>query len=105
MGTALIQLKDVVREMQRTGDMNRPVPFDLEWVRANRGKNTGGQIVSAKGVTLLRLEKAIPRQQRHAATVRDRNARGNGTRDIWYDGREDCVHIFLITKFNGKTVI
>lgn len=100
-----ISVSQMVQEMERTGDMGRPVPFSLTWVRCNRAKKTGGEVVTAKGVTLLRHERALPRQQRHAATRRERDQYKNAARDIWYDGREDCVHIFLIQEFNGKRVI
>lgn len=91
--------------MERTGAMGRPVPFDLTVVRCNRSKKTGGEVVTLKGVTLLRNERALPRQQRHAATTRERSQYKNAARDVWYEGREDCIHLFLILEFNGKRVI
>jgi len=90
--------------MERTGDMKRPIPFSLKWVTANRSKQTGGEVKEAKGVTLLRNERALPQAQRAASTRKERNRNFNATRDIWYDGREDCIHIYLIVEFNGKLV-
>jgi hypothetical protein len=99
-----ISLRQALMEMEKTGDMKRPIPFSIKWVTANRSKQTGGVVKEAKGVTLLRNERALPQAKRAASTRKERNRNFNATRDIFYDGREDCVHIFLIVEFNGKAV-
>lgn len=105
MGNAIITLGDAVRQIEMTGDMGIPIPFSAKWVRADRRKDTGGQIVEAKGIVLLRNNKGLSKTMRSAAGTRDRNSNTNATRDVWYDGREDCIHIFLMVEFNGKTVL
>jgi hypothetical protein len=104
MVQSTIPLRQALNEMEKTGDMKRPVPFSIKWVTANRSKQTGGQVKEAKGVTLLRNERALPQAKRAASTRKERNRNFNATRDIFYDGREDCVHIYLIVEFNGKAV-
>ena len=104
MVQSTISLGQALKEMEKTGDMKKPIPFSLTWITANRSKQTGGQIKIAKGITLLRNERTLPQAKRAASTRKERNRNFNATRDIFYDGREDCVHIFLIVEFNGKPV-
>ncbi len=106
MDSLPITIKEALQIMEKTGDLKRPVPFSLEWVTADRVRNTGGIIKKAEGVTLLKNERAVPQRIRQAKTKQhNANRILNATRDIFYNGRPDRVHIFLILKINGKPVV
>lgn len=76
--------------------------FDLEFVTADERRKTGGKIKTIKGGWLARNNE---RPAGDGQGTKARNHHKNMTRTIHrHDGHPVDVHIYLITKVNGREV-
>lgn len=97
-----------MREMRNKDANGNPLPFSLEFVTCDVNRNTGGDIKRYAKAYLSGAE--VDRIDQAEKIVKKRSGRQshfkNATRNIkTTDGELHKVHIFLMTKFNGKTVI
>ncbi|MEM8564941.1 MAG: hypothetical protein AAGF85_00675 [Bacteroidota bacterium] len=73
--------------------------FDVEFVTADKRRNTGGEVKVLKGC------QPLPKKPGDPLATKRRNNYINATRTITpAEGHPVSVHIFLITKINGREV-
>jgi hypothetical protein len=108
-----IPFKEVIWEMDKTDGNGRPLPFSLTFITADRIRNTGGDIIF-----IPEAQKCVGKKNGQVlfptpvnvnspnSITKDPHHRENETRNIYLpNGQVRKVHVRLITKFNGKTVI
>jgi hypothetical protein len=88
-----ILLKDALALMGKRDEYGFPVPFTIRYVKLDRKRKTGGQLVEAKAT--LPSRRINSKMYRNA--IRHISIAGKG--------RVTPVHIYLITKINNKWVI
>lgn len=128
----VIPYAQMISEMDRLDENQRPVPFSLVFATADRRRRTGGQVhlVGAPTPFLKDLARKIPestvtesqarkftairggkevvdKRPRPASTPKDPRHRKNNTRNIQVisSGEIRKVHTRLILYFNEKKVI
>jgi hypothetical protein len=105
----MIFLKAVLEEMEETDKAGQLKPFSIEFVKADRNKKTGGDIVSIeKAVILKRMNYSSTTSTavQQSGKNKKSNHWENSTRNILLpNGQKRKLHIRLITKFNGQPVI
>ncbi|MGV3588601.1 MAG: hypothetical protein ACO1OF_16465 [Adhaeribacter sp.] len=109
----MILLKDALAQMEKKDERNWPVPFTIEFVTADRERNTGGEVIRLEKVVLARDVKGLKKKTSAIldSTEPDRAANPNhwlnGTRNLYHTQSQQIrkCHIRLITKFNGQPVI
>ena len=108
----MIRRKDAMRIMRTTDERNRPVPFDIIYISANKLKKQGGRIVTLQNVVLTEMEKNLPRNIRTNDTPLNKNRKNprhdlHGTKNLLVKetGEIKKFHVILMTIFNGLEVI
>ncbi len=84
-------------------DMGSGQPFAIEYCSYDKKRGTGGELINLSNCT-------HPKRQQSPTTGDNRgkvkNHYANATRNIYpQEGHPIPVHIYLITKFNHKTVV
>lgn len=101
-------LKDALKLMDRLDHKGKPIPFDLEFVTADRRRDTGGKWMKAEGAILSKHNKDLPLHIRRSdgfAGSKKPASHENQQRNIQTpDGTITSVHIRLIKVFNGHPV-
>lgn len=109
MNSNVILLRDALRMMDRLDHKNRPIPFSLSFVTADRRRNTGGEIMSISGAILSKHNTILPKYVRTVdgfGGSKSPRHYENATRNVQSpDGSITKVHIRLITTFNGQKII
>lgn len=104
---AVVTLKEAL-ELMRTGD-----PFDLVWITADRQRQRGGEILTAKGAKIptnrrRTTKNGLRKTEKNALPTNSRspNHYAHGTRNIRLaTGKIRKVHIQLIDSINGMKVV
>ncbi len=104
-----------LRNMELVDHKGNPVPFDVQFVTADRARKTGGAIEELKGVVLSNAKRKKKPQRITAAMPDDLGDRPNGKRPNHYVNRTRNfmlpnnqvrkAHISLITHMNGEVVL
>ena len=90
----MITVREALEVMKRRDPVTGfPVPFKISWVKLDRQRGTGGQIVEG---TAVMEHKGINRKMYRNALRHIR---------VSPEGRLVPVHIFLIRRMNGKQVV
>ncbi len=94
--------------MELKDGTGKPVPFDIEFVKADRKKKTGGEIVALEKVVLSK------NQDKESPEAKSASEPGHKSPNHWQNSTRNLkilssnhirkVHIRLITKFNGQKV-
>ena len=85
----MIDVKEMVKTMRLSGANNKPKPFSLTLVTADRKRNTGGRVLDIPRAILLTKK----RQSERMLTIQP-----VGTKDML------SVHLDLILYFNKQEV-
>ena len=103
----MISRRQALFEMRRKDEKGKLVPFSVWLVLCNRIKNTGGQLVTYKDLTLPKSEAfAISKTDRTNPRTKSPDHMRNGTINFLFpSGEFRKVHVGLITRFNGMKVI
>jgi len=105
----MLRLKDALKLMDRLDHKGKPIPFELTFVTADRKRNTGGNLKTAKAAILSKHNNKLPLHQRRVdgfGGSRKPASHENATRNIQTpDGTITKVHIRLIKSFNGQVII
>lgn len=99
-----------MKQLDRQG---KPIPFSVRVVEYNRQTKQGGRIVNYEGVTLTSADRkrrddppAVAEADGGNSTKKSPNHYRNKTRNlVLRNGEVRKIHIRLITRFNGHTVI
>ncbi len=109
MNHDVIRLKDALKMMDRLDHRQRPIPFDLSFITADRRRDEGGEWKQIDGAILSKHNKLLPQHVRRVdgfGGSRKPASHENATRNIQApDGSITKVHIRLIKTFNGHPVI
>jgi len=109
MNLDVIPLKDALKLMDRLDHKSRPIPFSITFVTADRRRNTGGELKEISGGILSKHNKNLPMHMRRVdgfGGSRKPASYENSTRNVQApDGSITKVHIRLLKKFNGHTII
>lgn len=94
----IIQFQHALEAMKQKDRWGNQVPFDLEVVTADQSKKTGGEIKELKSFVWV-----WPRSKGRAVET---DHFLHGTVDVMPAGGGQItrIHLWLIRKFNGKTV-
>jgi hypothetical protein len=108
--TNTIRLADALRLMDQVNPRTmEPARFDVGFYTANRAKNTGGQYLEIQGACLTKHVKGLPMHMRRVdgfSGSKSSRHYENATRNLSApDGTITKIHIRLLKKFNGMTVI
>lgn len=105
----MLRLKDALKLMDRLDHRGQPIPFSVEFITANRTKDSGGEVYSLTGCILSKHNKQLPLHMRRVdgfGGSKKPASYENATRNIQSpDGAIRKVHIRLIKKFNDQTII
>jgi hypothetical protein len=105
MEAKFITTKEMLAIMNKCDHNQNPIPFDLTYVTADRDRNTGGKIKTAKSAYMPAKEKTRVDKSNRSTPAAQNHFR-HATRNIKTpDGNLHKIHIFLVTKFNGISVI
>jgi hypothetical protein len=109
MNYDVILIKDALRLMERLDHKDRPIPFAITFVTADRQRKKGGKIMELNGAILSKHNTLLPKYIRtvdgHGNSKTPRHYE-NSTRNVQSpDGTITKVHIRLITQFNSKKII
>ena len=114
MNKGYIRLSDVLDLMDQIGDDGKPIPFQMKFVKADRTRGTGGDIIEIhsgrkviskdkKGNPVFDLRPKV--QASATSTKKDPRHWVNATRNILLENGEiRKVHIRLIIQFNQQKV-
>lgn len=99
-------LADVLKEMKKLDENKTPIPFDLEFRTFNKQNKSGGRLINVENSTLMQPPKqpGVIRLSQNL-DFKNPNHWENRTRNIKTNDGIKKVHIFFITKFNGRSVI
>jgi hypothetical protein len=102
-----VRLSDALRQMEESEER-----FSIRFVKADRRRKTGGQIVEWHNCQLSKRRVLGPRRPLEAAAVTDAPGRTpdhyrNATRNIVQGNSSQPrkVHIWLLLEFNGQRVV
>lgn len=105
----MIRLNDALKLMDHLDHRGNPIPFDLLVLTADRKRDSGGDWKELKGCILAKHNKKLPLHTRRVdgfGGSRKPNHYQNATRNIQSpDGSITKVHIRLIKKYNGQTIL
>lgn len=105
----VITLKDVLKLMNRTDSKGVPIPFKIEFVTADRHRDTGGKWLKIDGAILSKLNKLLPIHMRRSdgfAGSKKPASYENAQRNIQApDGSIVSVHIYLMKRFNDYDIV
>jgi len=114
MRTGYIRLSEVLDLMDQIGDDGKPRPFQMKFIKADRTRGTGGEILELlQGRKVVSKDKQgnpvfdlRPKVQPSASTLKkDPRHWVNATRNIILENGEiRKVHIRLIIEFNHQKV-
>ena len=100
----MIEKKDALKVFNKLDRNRMPIPFSIDFVKANRQKQTGGQLVHIKRAVRLKHVKGVPKNALKVGTNKlpaYRKMRVINLFDL--DNEEICkVHLTLITKVNNQ---
>ena len=107
-----ISLTQVLTEIDRLDKNNKPIPFSIKFVTADRKKQTGGEIITIdeaiKVVGKKKGEVIIDKRKKKDIDIKTKNPNHwkNSTRNIMVvsSGEIRKIHIRLIIEFNGQNV-
>ena len=103
-----VLLKDALKMMDRLDHKGNPIPFTLEFVTADRKRDSGGRWITAAGAILSKHNRNLPQHVRRVdgfGGSKKPASHENQQRNIQTpDGMITTVHIRLIMSFNGHPV-
>ena len=109
---ATIPLRQVLREMEKTDERGRPVPFHIEVCTCDEARDSGGELISYSAAVLARSVRrfraaSTTSTKGTSAPMRPSNEWRNQTRNLSAvdssEIRKACI--WLITMFNHQTVV
>jgi len=105
----MIRLNDALKLMDRLDHNGQPIPFSILALSADRKRHTGGKWIELNGCILAKHNSNLPLHARRVdggGGSRKPSHYENATRNIQSpDGSITKVHIRLIKKFNGQTIL
>lgn len=101
----MIEKKDALKVFNKLDRHRKPIPFSIRFVKANRLKKTGGQIVHIKRAVRLKYVKGVPKNALKVGTKRLSHHRKISVINLFDLDNEKIykVHLSLITKVNDQT--
>jgi len=113
MNKGYIRLSEVLDLMDQVGEDRKPVAFQIKFVKADRTRGTGGEILEVKsGRKVIGKDKKgkpvfdlRPNQASGTSLKKDPRHWVNATRNILFEnGEQRKLHIRLIIEFNQQKV-
>jgi hypothetical protein len=105
----MLRLKDALKLMDRLDHRGKPIPFALQFITADRKRDSGGELMDIQGGILSKHNKLLPLHMRRVdgfGGSKKPASYENQTRNVQSpDGSIMTVHIRLIKKFNDQIII
>lgn len=100
----VIALKDALESMAQVDRQGDPIPFSIEFYTWNERGDRCGRRISFHQAEAVSIVRGKPKKA--STGLRNINHWKNMTRNIRQLGTDQItsIHIWLITKFNGKQV-
>lgn len=105
----VISLGDVLKLMDRLDAKGRPVPFKIEFVTADRTRDTGGKWLKIEGAILSKHNKILPLHMRRVEGFggsKKPASYENAERNLQApDGSIKSAKIYLMKRFNDYDIV
>jgi len=101
----MIEKKEAFKVFHKLDRYRKPIPFSIRFVKANRQKGTGGQILQLKRVILLKYAKGVPKAMNQVGSSRMPTHRKIKVINLFDLDKEKIyrVHLYLILNVNQQT--
>jgi hypothetical protein len=107
----MIQLVQVMKSMRAVNSWNKPIPFSIQYVKADRRRHSAGEIVTITNA-IKRKSTASVAAEKHKDRLAIIDKTDQGTElgsivNVYDQDRKKImpIHVRLITAFNDERVI